>query len=154
VGRGPIGDDATGGKYFFFSYGSENCRLYRVEPLSKGANRKSDYEETSWETVCASVADISTFLAQLSSSRSTPEQRLAEVLSADILPRLIETSSARRRAGEKAAGLEGAPRKRSSQVQVQPCFVRNTAIGCCGQSLTFSSAGEGGRLLHRHILSL
>eukprot|EP00884_Botryococcus_braunii_P017978 jgi/Botrbrau1/4864/Bobra.0032s0021.1 len=113
----PIGQDSRGGKYFFFST-TEDCRLYREEPLNKGKGGRSDYDEASWETVCVSIEDISEFIGQLTSSRGKAEKQLAETLSANILPRLIESTGARRRAEEKAAAIEAAPRKRSSRQQV------------------------------------
>lgn len=93
--------------------------MYREEPLKKGIGRKSDHDEASWETVCVSIEDIYDFIAQLTRSGSKVEKQLAQRLSADTLPRLVETASARRRAEEKAAAVEAAPRKRSSRLQVR-----------------------------------
>ena len=47
------------------------------------------------------------------------DKALAVELSEYLLPGLLETAAARKRAAERAAALEAAPRKRSSRLQVK-----------------------------------
>jgi hypothetical protein len=58
------------------------------------------------------------FTEHLASSRNYKEKMLHEVLHLQILPKLVETANARRRAEEKAALLAAMPKKRSNRLQV------------------------------------
>lgn len=58
-------------------------------------------------------------MARMESSRSKAEKALGAALAADVLPRYVETAAARRRAADRAAALEAAPKKRSSRLQVR-----------------------------------
>ena len=64
----PIGEDAKGCLYYFFSSsGWEDCRLYRTEPpAGKKAAKK---EGPRWQTVCTTLEELQAFAEQLSSSR-------------------------------------------------------------------------------------
>lgn len=64
----PIGEDAKGCLYYFFSSsGWEDCRLYRMDPpAGKKAAKK---EGPRWQTVCTTVEEMQAFAEQLSSSR-------------------------------------------------------------------------------------
>ena len=62
--------------------------------------------------------------------RSGKEKLLHDLVSLDILPQLVESAAARRRAEEKQAAIEAMPKKRSSRLQVHsvcPPF-ENTSI--------------------------
>ena len=50
--------------------------------------------------------------------RSGKDKLLHDLLSMDILPQLVESAAARRRAEEKQAAIEAMPKKRSSRLQV------------------------------------
>lgn len=50
--------------------------------------------------------------------RSGKDKALHDLITADILPQLIESAAARRRAEEKQAAIEAMPKKRSSRLQV------------------------------------
>ena len=118
----PLGEDARGGRYFYFSGNNEDCRLYREEPPRKRTGKRSDGpdSEAAWETVCATLEEMAAFVEKLSASRNKSERSLHTVLANGIFPRLVETANARKRAQEKAAALEAMPKKRSSRLQVGP----------------------------------
>ncbi len=50
--------------------------------------------------------------------RSGKDKALHDLIATDILPQLIESAAARRRAEEKQAAIEAMPKKRSSRLQV------------------------------------
>ena len=50
--------------------------------------------------------------------RSGKDKALHDLIGTDILPQLIESAAARRRAEEKQAAIEAMPKKRSSRLQV------------------------------------
>lgn len=50
--------------------------------------------------------------------RSGKDKLLHDVVSLDILPQLVDSAAARRRAEEKQAAIEAMPKKRSSRLQV------------------------------------
>lgn len=50
--------------------------------------------------------------------RSGKDKALHDLIASDILPQLIESAAARRRAEEKQAAIEAMPKKRSSRLQV------------------------------------
>lgn len=50
--------------------------------------------------------------------RSGKEKLLHDLVSLDILPQLVESTAARRRAEERQAAIEAMPKKRSSRLQV------------------------------------
>ena len=52
--------------------------------------------------------------------RSGKDKLLHDLVSLDILPQLVESAAARRRAEEKQAAIEAVPKKRSSRLQVCP----------------------------------
>ena len=114
----PIGEDAKGCRYFFFSDQNEDCRLYREEPPGRRQGKKHKGEEALWGTACITLEDLSDFSARLGASRNKSDRALHEVLEADILPQLRDTVQARRKAEERAAALEAMPKKRSSRLQV------------------------------------
>lgn len=67
----PIGEDSKGNLYYYFSFNNEDCRLYRQEPLSRKSakRRRSNEEETDWETVCTSIEEMADFVESLSAAR-------------------------------------------------------------------------------------
>lgn len=120
----PIGEDSRGCRYFFFSDSQEDCRLYRELPPRKRPSKKHG-DRALWDTVCTSLEEISDFAARLGASRNKSDRALHEFLTLQLLPKLIDTVSARKKADERAAALEAMPKKRSSRLQVisQPvCF--------------------------------
>ena len=50
--------------------------------------------------------------------RSGKDKLLHDLVSLEILPQLVESAAARRRAEEKQAAIEAMPKKRSSRLQV------------------------------------
>lgn len=58
---------------------------------------------------------------RMEASRNKTEKRLGAALAGGLLPRYLETAGGRRRAAERAAALEAAPKKRSSRLQVRLC---------------------------------
>ena len=54
--------------------------------------------------------------------RSGKDKLLHDLVSMDILPQLVESAAARRRAEEKQAAIEAMPKKRSSRLQVHSVF--------------------------------
>lgn len=118
----PIGEDSKGCRYYFFSDSQEDCRLYREEPPRKRLSKKQAHREhlALWDTVCTTLEEISDFAARLGASRNRSDKALHEVLTLDLLPKLIDTVSARKKADERAAALEAMPKKRSSRLQVVP----------------------------------
>ena len=63
--------------------------------------------------------EVQSFTATLEGSKTRSERSLHAVLANGIVPRLVETANARKRAQEKAAALEAMPKKRSSRLQVR-----------------------------------
>ena len=59
--------------------------------------------------------------------RNGKDKALHDLIASDILPQLIESAAARRRAEEKQAAIEAMPKKRSSRLQVQ-CLL---FLQCC-----------------------
>lgn len=51
--------------------------------------------------------------------RTGKDKALHDLIATEILPQLIESAAARRRAEEKQAAIEAMPKKRSSRLQVQ-----------------------------------
>lgn len=128
----PIGEDSRGARYFFFSGNNEDCRLYREEPPRKRTGKKPDGldSQAGWETVCVTLEDLSEFASSLESSRNRGERSLYSTLANGILPRLVETANARKRAQEKAAALEAVPKKRSSRLQVRQRLAVKSSYDC------------------------
>lgn len=62
--------------------------------------------------------------------RSGKDKLLHDVVSLDILPQLVESAAARRRAEEKQAAIEAMPKKRSSRLQVH-CIACVQPISAC-----------------------
>ena len=135
----PIGEDARGCRYFYFSFNNEDCRLYRETPPA--AKAAEDVEaKASWDTVCTTIEEMTEFAEQFSASRHRGEKSMHNMLLNSIVPGLIETVAARKRAEDKAAALEAMPRKRSSRIQVgfsrvateskrhQSCFSGGTCL--------------------------
>ncbi|CAL8467238.1 g6774 [Coccomyxa elongata] len=116
----PIGEDSKGNRYFHFADDSEDCRLYREEPPRKrlGKKNKDRSDEALWETVCTTLEDMSDFAARMSASRNKNDKALHDLLTTSLLPKLMDTVQARRKAEERAAALEAMPKKRSSRLQV------------------------------------
>ncbi|KAK9815143.1 hypothetical protein WJX73_008682 [Symbiochloris irregularis] len=116
----PVGEDSRGGRYFYFSGNNEDCRLYREEPPRKKSGKRTDgpHEQATWETVCTTLEDIEGLADKFTASKHKAERSLHTVLADGILPRLVETANARKRAQEKAAALEALPKKRSSRLQL------------------------------------
>lgn len=116
----PIGEDSKGNRYFHFADNSEDCRLYREEPPRKrpGKKNKDKSDEALWETVCTTLEDMSDFAAKMSASRNKNDKALHDLLTTSVLPKLMDTVQARRKAEERAAALEAMPKKRSSRIQV------------------------------------
>lgn len=116
----PIGEDAKGSRFYYFSTNNEDCRLYREEPPKKGWKGKDNDPdaESVWQTQTTTLEELQDFADKLAVSRNIREKMLHEVLQMQILPKLIETANARKRAEEKAAMLATMPKKRSSRLQV------------------------------------
>lgn len=53
--------------------------------------------------------------------RNSKDRSLHDLIASDILPKLVESAAARRRAEDKQAAIEAMPKKRSSRLQVCPC---------------------------------
>lgn len=73
---------------------------------------------TKWQKRSSSLQEITELTERLGTSRNKADRALGDAISADVLPGLLDTGNARRRAAERAAALEAAPRKRSSRLQV------------------------------------
>lgn len=116
----PIGEDSKGCRYYFFSDSQEDCRLYREEPPRKRSSKKlKDREHLAlWDTVCTTLEEMSELASRLGASRNRHDKALHEFLTLELLPKLIDTVSARKKADERAAALEAMPKKRSSRLQV------------------------------------
>lgn len=131
----PVGEDSKGCRYYFFSDSQEDCRLYREEPPRKRLSNKQTHREhlALWDTVCTTLEEISDFAARLGASRNKSDKALYEFLTLELLPKLIDTVSARKKADERAAALEAMPKKRSSRLQVSiqpkwpPCQMQGKA---------------------------
>jgi hypothetical protein len=128
----PIGEDSKGNRYFHFADGSEDCRLYREEPPRKrlGKKNKDKSDEALWETVCTTLEEMSDFAAKMSASRNKNDKALHDLLTTSVLPKLMDTVQARRKAEERAAALEAMPKKRSSRLQVRSWIAREYNV-CC-----------------------
>lgn len=77
----PIGEDSKGNLYYYFSFNNEDCRLYRQEPATRKAakRRRSNGEDTDWETVCTSVEEMADFVESLSVARLASSTRLLDI---------------------------------------------------------------------------
>lgn len=118
----PLGEDAKGNLYYFFSTAGEDCWLYRMEPPRKRQPKKqwpAGGDEGRWEPVCTTLEELEQLIARLSASRNRDERHLHDELVEDIQPMLLETAGARRKAEERAAALEAVPKKRSSRLQAR-----------------------------------
>ena len=118
----PLGEDAKGNLYYFFSTAGEDCWLYRQEPPRKRQPKKqwpAGGDEGRWETVCTTLEELEQLIERLSASRNRDEKRLHDELVEDIQPMLVETAGARRKAEERAAAMEAVPKKRSSRLQAR-----------------------------------
>ena len=62
-------------------------------------------------------------LSNKAACRGGKDKKLHDVIASDILPQLIESVAARRRAEEKQAAIEAMPKKRSSRLQVPHLFL-------------------------------
>ncbi len=60
--------------------------------------------------------------------RSGKDKALHDLIATDILPQLIESAAARRRAEEKQAAIEAMPKKRSSRLQVNLLFLQYSLV--------------------------
>ncbi|KAK9843428.1 hypothetical protein WJX81_001990 [Elliptochloris bilobata] len=116
----PLGEDAKGNLYYFFSTAGEDCWLYQMEPPRKRIAKRQRLTsgEALWEPVCTTLEELADFIQRLSTSRNREEKRLHDELVEDIQPMLLETAGARRKAEERAAAMEAVPKKRSSRLQV------------------------------------
>ncbi len=56
------------------------------------------------------------------------DKALHDLIATDILPQLIESAAARRRAEEKQAAIEAMPKKRSSRLQVNLLFLQYSLV--------------------------
>ena len=147
----PLGEDARGNLYYFFSTAGEDCWLYRMDPPRKRQPKKqwpAGGDEGRWEPVCTTLEELAQLIERLSASRNRDEKRLHDELVGDIQPMLVETAGARRKAEERAAALEAVPKKRSSRLQARTpadslhlgCWrvgapVR-AKVNCCGERCT------------------
>ncbi len=118
--QSPVGEDSHGNRYFYFSMNHEDCRLYKESPPRKRSGRKyaGRDDEALWFTVCTTLEEMVEFTDKMGTKRGRREKALHAYLSKEILPKLVETAAARKRAAEKAAKYEAMPRKRSSRIVV------------------------------------
>ena len=112
----PIGLDAKGHRYFFLADDNEDTRLYRE--WQPGRKQKEDGEDALWQTVAIGLEELSDFAARLGASRNKNDKALHDLLTTELLPRLIDSVPARRKASERWQALEAMPKKRSSRLQV------------------------------------
>lgn len=119
----PIGEDAQGSRYFFFSSGNEDCRLFREDPpwqpKAPGGQQQQEPdldEQASWHTECTTLEQLQAFAGRMADSRNRREKQLGDLLLAQILPRLVATAEQRRRQEEKQALYDQAPKKRSGRI--------------------------------------
>lgn len=118
----PIGEDAQGSRYFFLSDDWEDCRVYRQRlPLHEEASVRASgsWAPGKWETICLTLEDVEELSERFAGSKNKAEQSLHARLAKEIVPGLKETQGARKKASERAAASEAAPRKRSSRLQVR-----------------------------------
>jgi len=123
----PLGQDAQGNLYYFFSTGGEDCWLYRAQPPHPpGAKRRAGGGggDARWEPACTTLEGLEDLIRRLGASRNRDEKKLADELAEDIQPMLLETAGARRRAEERAAAMEALPKKRSSRLQARAAAAR------------------------------
>ena len=111
----PIGVDAVGARYFFFSQANEDCRLYREAPPKQS---QEDSDAADFETVCTDLDQLMEFTDKLAESGHEGEQELHGMLQSVVLPALQDTVAARRRAEERLKNIENMRHKRSSRLQV------------------------------------
>jgi hypothetical protein len=64
------------------------------------------------------LQEITELTERLSGSRNKAERALRDSICDDVLPGLLDSVAARKRASERLAAIEAAPRKRSSRLQV------------------------------------
>lgn len=67
--------------------------------------------------MCTTLDEVERLVEKLGRSKDCKDKALVEVLTTTVLPKLVETEQARKRAEEKAAKLEAMPRKRSTRIQ-------------------------------------
>ena len=77
-------------------------------------------------------------------SRSGKDKTLHDLVSEGILPQLVESAAARRRAEEKQAAIEAMPKKRSSRLQV-PCPI-------CLHCILFNSPMQSMSLMYNILM--
>jgi hypothetical protein len=111
----PIGLDAKGHRYFFLSDDNEDTRLYREWQPGK---KQREEDVALWQTVAISLEELSDFAARLGASRNRNDKALHDLLTTELLPRLIDSVPARRKVTERWEALEAMPKKRSSRLQV------------------------------------
>lgn len=66
----------------------------------------------------AALQEITELTERLSGSRNKAERALRDSICDGVLPGLLDSVAARKRASERLAAIEAAPRKRSSRLQV------------------------------------
>mmetsp|Transcript_7133 Transcript_7133/g.20132 ORF Transcript_7133/g.20132 Transcript_7133/m.20132 type:complete len:1701 (-) Transcript_7133:554-5656(-) len=141
----PIGEDSKGNTYYYFAIGGEDCRMYQLEspyfrrPRARKTRSKSkktrkrtrdvdddddeeelvEVDEPQWSTVCTTLEEMQDWAEQLGKSRNPIDKSLHQLVVTEILPKLVETANARKRALEKQLLYESLPKKRSSRIQVQ-----------------------------------
>ena len=74
--------------------------------------------QSSTKAAAAASSDNLLSMGCAAGCRSGKDKSLHDMIAADILPQLIESAAARRRAEEKQAAIEAMPKKRSSRLQV------------------------------------
>ncbi|CAD7703921.1 unnamed protein product, partial [Ostreobium quekettii] len=117
----PIGCDARGNRYYLFATRYEDCRVYKEEILRKSKARKKggpvEAPDPQWRTVCSTIDQLEAFVDKFHTSRNANERALYAVLNDEVLPEMLRSEKARRRAEERAAQLEAAPLKRSTRIK-------------------------------------
>lgn len=126
----PIGEDSQGNTYYYFAIGGEDCRLYQLEPayyrrpkprklrskVRKGGKKLKakqqeeeedseaellEVEEPRWTTTCSTLEEMQEWAEKLGKSRNPADKSLHQLVADEILPKLVETANARKRALEK-----------------------------------------------------
>ena len=112
----PLGIDSKGHRYFYFSYGGEDCRLYKETPRVPLTMRNWNKARASWRTQCVTLDELKAFADRFRGAKAGVDRELHAVLTEEVIPGLEETINARRRQEEKQRLYELAIKKRSSRI--------------------------------------